>query len=226
MTRAAPNQPAVRAALNGLFPAALPWIVDLAATGHQNAWNAIIEQYAPMILSICHRYGLAGAEVDNVGQTVWLRLVNGLGSLRDPAALPKWLATVTQQECLLILKMRRSKRLDTSLADSPQSVDDVVIDEEILAAERRTALRAAVAELPPRCQQLLSMLTSDPPHSYAEISAELGIPVGSIPRQRDRCLAQLRAIIARHDSETGANILGGEPGHHSWAEDGDRDADS
>ena len=93
MTRAAPNQPAVRAALNGLFPAALPWIVDLAATGHQNAWNAIIEQYAPMILSICHRYGLAGAEVDNVGQTVWLRLVNGLGSLRDPAALPKWLAT-------------------------------------------------------------------------------------------------------------------------------------
>ena len=54
------------------------------------------------------------------------------------------------------------------------------------------ALRAAFAGLPSRCQQLLSMLTSDPPHSYAEISAELGIPVGSIGPYRARCLDRLR----------------------------------
>ena len=63
-------------------------------------------------------------------------------------------------------------------------------------AERNAALRAAFAELPPRCQQLLSMLVSDPPHSYAEIHAKLGIPVGSIGPQRARCLERMRRSSA------------------------------
>jgi DNA-directed RNA polymerase specialized sigma24 family protein len=67
-----------------------------------------------------------------------------------------------------------------------------MIDEEYLMAERNAALRAAFAELPPRCQQLLAMLTSDPPSSYAEISATMQIPVGSIGPQRARCLERLR----------------------------------
>ena len=57
-----------------------------------------------------------------------------------------------------------------------QFVDNTVIEEEILMAERNATLRAAFAELPPRCQQLLAMLFADPPHSYAEISATLGHP--------------------------------------------------
>ena len=51
-------------------------------------------------------------------------------------------------------------------------------------AERDAALRAAFAELSPPCQQPLAMLFSDPPHSYAQISATLGIPMGSIGPQR------------------------------------------
>jgi DNA-directed RNA polymerase specialized sigma24 family protein len=94
-------------------------------------------------------------------------------------------------------------------------VDDTVIDEEILMAERNAALRAAFAELPPRCQQLLSMLLSDPPRSYAEIHTELGIPVGSIGPQRARCLDRLRrssAFAALREGEAKIDIRGGEPG--------------
>jgi DNA-directed RNA polymerase specialized sigma24 family protein len=82
-------------------------------------------------------------------------------------------------------------------------------------AERNAALRAAFAELPPRCQRLLSMLISDPPHSYAEIHAELGIPVGSIGPQRARCLERLRrsgALTAFGEGEEKIDIRGGEPG--------------
>jgi RNA polymerase sigma factor (sigma-70 family) len=111
---------------------------------------------------------------------------------------------------------RGSERLDTKLADLLRPADDMVTEEEILA-ERNAALRAAFAELPPRCQQLLSMLISDPPHSYVEISEELGISVGSIGPQRARCLAQMRrhpAIAALINAEAG------EPGRHSWTETG------
>jgi DNA-directed RNA polymerase specialized sigma24 family protein len=76
-------------------------------------------------------------------------------------------------------------------------------------------LRAAFAELPPRCRQLLSMLISDPPFTYAEISATLGIPMGSIGPQRARCLGRLRrsdALIALGAGECTANTPGGGPG--------------
>jgi DNA-directed RNA polymerase specialized sigma24 family protein len=94
-------------------------------------------------------------------------------------------------------------------------VDDTVIGEELLVAERNAALRAAFAELPPRCQQLLSMLLSDPPHSYADIHRELGIPIGSIGPQRARCLERMRrssALAALGEGEDKIDIRGGEPG--------------
>jgi RNA polymerase sigma factor (sigma-70 family) len=166
-------------------------LVSQAAAGHRNAWNEIVERYAPLIWSICCRHGLGSADAADVAQAVWLHLVDQLDHLRDPGALPGWLATTTIRECFRRLTGRGAERLDTRLADSLQSVADVVIDEEILAG-RHMALRAAFAGLPSRCQQLLAMLTSDPPHSYAEISTELGIPVGSIGPYRARCLDRLR----------------------------------
>jgi DNA-directed RNA polymerase specialized sigma24 family protein len=80
-------------------------------------------------------------------------------------------------------------------------------------AERNAALRAAFAELPPRYQQLLAMLAKDPPVPYAQISATLQIPVGSIGPQRARCLERLRkspALAALIDSEAGVTWAGGE----------------
>jgi len=74
----------------------------------------------------------------------------------------------------------------------------------LLAAERHAALRQALAQLPPCCQQLLTLLTEDPAIPYAKISAELGIPVGSIGPTRRRCLDKLRrqpAIAELIDTE-------------------------
>jgi DNA-directed RNA polymerase specialized sigma24 family protein len=65
-------------------------------------------------------------------------------------------------------------------------------EQELLAAERHAALREAFTRLPPCCQQLISMLIQDPPVPYAQISASLNIPVGSIGPRRGRCLDKLR----------------------------------
>jgi DNA-directed RNA polymerase specialized sigma24 family protein len=90
----------------------------------------------------------------------------------------------------------------------------VMIEEEILVAERNAALLAAFAELPLFYQQLLSMLMAEPSYSYAEISAKLGIPVGSIGPQRARGLERLRrsAVLKALGNDDIVNIPGGEPG--------------
>jgi RNA polymerase sigma factor (sigma-70 family) len=169
-------------------------LVKRAAGGDPAAWNEIVERYAPLVWAICARFRLSSHDREDVGQNVWLLLVEQLGKLREPAALPGWLATTTHRECLrVVTAARKSEQLGTGPDDVPQFVDNtIIIDEEILMAERNAALRTALAELPPRCQQLLAMLSSDPPFSYADISTRLQIPVGSIGPQRARCLDRLR----------------------------------
>jgi len=191
-------------------------LVTRASGGDQDAWYELVDRYAPLVYTICTRYRLSNHDIEDVGQNVWLLLVEQLGKLREPAALPGWLATTTARECLrVVTAASKAERLGTGLDDSALFVDDAVIDEEILVAERNAALRAAFAELPPRCQRLLSMFLSDPPHSYAEIHAELGIPVGSIGPQRARCLDRLRrssALAALGEDDKMIDIRGGEPG--------------
>jgi len=65
-------------------------------------------------------------------------------------------------------------------------------EHELLLAERQAALRGAFNRLPSPCRQLVAMLIEDPPAPYAEISAKLGIPVGSIGPTRQRCIDRLR----------------------------------
>jgi DNA-directed RNA polymerase specialized sigma24 family protein len=69
------------------------------------------------------------------------------------------------------------------------------VDEGLLAAERADAVREAMSLLPWRWQKLLEMLMADPPVSYAEISSQLGLPVGSIGPTRGRCLERLRVLL-------------------------------
>jgi len=148
------------------------------------------------VYSICTRYRLSKPDVEDVGQRVWLLLVEQIGKLREPAALPGWLATTTARECLRTLRAaQRSGRL----ANSVPLPEYAAIDAGLLTADRDAALHAAMAELPARCQQLLAMLSSSPPRSYAEISAALGIPIGSIGPQRTRCLNRLRRSMAVTD---------------------------
>ena len=190
-------------------------LVARAAGDDPGAWNELVDRYAPLVWAICTRYELSSHDSEDVGQTVWLLLVEQLGKLREPAALPGWLATTTRRECLrVVMASHRSDRL-TSLDDALQFVDDAVIDEEILMAERNAGLRAALAELPPRCRQLMSMLLRDPPCSYSEISATLQIAMGSIGPQRARCLERLRrsdTLTALGADEFEINTPGGGPG--------------
>jgi RNA polymerase sigma factor (sigma-70 family) len=174
-----------------------PVVADLVArarNGDKQAWDALVERYAPLIWSICRRHGLGDADAEHAGQSVWLKLVGQLEEIRVPAALPGWLAVTTRRECDRILRPAPGTR-DTGHAPDTQGIPDdhaQTAEEELLAAERHAALREAFAQLPPCCQQLITLLTQNPPPSDAQINVRLGIPVGSIGPSRGRCLDKLR----------------------------------
>ncbi len=169
-------------------------LVTRARGGEEQAWAALVERYAPLIWSICRRHRLCDADADDVGQRVWLQLVDHLDKVRDPAALPGWLATTTRRECARVQRAAREahaagQTLDTETIPDHQAQ---TVEQQLLDAERHAALREAFTRLPACCQRLITLLIQDPPLPYATISARLNIPVGSIGPKRRRCLDRLR----------------------------------
>jgi|HubBroStandDraft_6_1064221.scaffolds.fasta_scaffold105275_2 RNA polymerase sigma factor (sigma-70 family) len=197
-----------------------PSITDLvtcAAHGDEQAWDALVERYAPLVWSICRRYQLRDADTHDVSQSVWLGLVSHLGQLRDPAALPGWLATTTRRECGKVRLAARAAGYGLDVEAIPDEQTGMA-EQELLLAERHAALREALTRLTPRCQRLIALLTEDPPVPYAQISARLGIPVGSIGPCRSRCLDKLRrnpaiAALINTDGEPAAGEPPGQARH-------------
>ena len=181
-------------------------LVTSARNGDKQAWDELFERYAPLIWSICRRYRLSQMDADDVGQNVWLQLVGQLAAIREPAALPGWLATTTRRECCRVLRRTRQQPAPDHWPDDAVIADTMTgtVESELLRTERSAALREALTQLPPDSRRLIALLIQDPPVPYAEISVKLGIPVGSIGPHRARCLQKLRrhpAIVALINAE-------------------------
>ena len=165
-----------------------------ASDGDQRAWDQLVELFAPLIWSICCRYQLRRPAADDVGQVVWLRLVDQLALRPDPAGLVSWIAATTRQECSRVLRATGGSYASgprLHAADRPVP-GTAVVAPDVLRAERHSALRVAFAELPPECQQLIGLLIQQPAGPAAQIGARLGIPADCVGPHRRRCLDELR----------------------------------
>lgn len=138
------------------------------------------------------RHRLTRPDAADVCQDVWVKLAEGLDTLREPAALPGWLSTTARRECLRTIGKKRNEVLSDMAVDRSDDVQRTDPAGPVLMAERHEALLTALAELPDKARQLLILLMDDPPRPYKEISDLLGIPIGSIGPTRARHLQKLR----------------------------------
>jgi len=183
-------------------------LVADALAGEENAWRELVDRVSPIIWSVCRSYRFAEADTADVAQTVFIRLVENLGKIREPAALPGWIQTTARRECsqLFAERSRQGPALDVERLEATQASITRELDEELLEAERRSALREAFAGLPDHCQRLLRLLMDDKPLPYKEISAQLGRSVGGIGPTRARCIEMLKsAAVLRPWTDARAN---------------------
>lgn len=170
-------------------------LVAAAVAGDQQAWDALVERYTSLLWSVARSYRLPASDAADVVQTTWLRLVEHLDQIKDPDRLPGWLATTARRECLRLLhRADRESRSSNALVDVPD--DSPELDAGLLNDERDAELWRALGRMDEFCQRLLRVLIADPPPTYAEISAVLGIKIGSIGPTRARCLSKLRQLIS------------------------------
>jgi RNA polymerase sigma factor (sigma-70 family) len=161
--------------------------------GSAQAWSDLVDGHVRLVWKVVRSFDLSAADQQDAFQAAWLRAVEKLHTLRDPERFAGWLATVTANEVRGLL---RGRRPTTPLDDESDGIEGsgsgVEALEAVEGAHRATAVRAGLARLDDRCRQLLRLLTTDPPLSYATISGLLGMPHGALGPTRQRCLEKLR----------------------------------
>jgi RNA polymerase sigma factor (sigma-70 family) len=173
-----------------------------ARRGDRQAWSELLERYLPLIGAIARGYRLNNADVEDVSQTVCLRLVEHVHRIRRPSALPAWIATAARRESLRLARHRGRvvpfEHLDdVSSGAAPDGHQE--IDANLLNLELGRVLDKSLNQLPANQRELLMLLADEQSYSYREIGEILEIPLGSIGPTRSRGLARIRATSALHD---------------------------
>ena len=169
-----------------------------AAEGDLQAWERLVDQFARLIWSITGDFKLVESDAADVAQTTWLRLLEHIDRIEYPDRVGSWLAATARNECLrsLAAQKRVVPRHDDDELSSRASWQPSPRSTSAFSPTSATRPFARhLSRLPTRWQRLLEMLMADPPVPYADISDELGLPVGSIGPTRGRCLAQLRVLL-------------------------------
>lgn len=165
-------------------------------TGNEDAWSQLVERYTRLVYSIALKSGLSEQDSAEVVQNVFIIVLRRLESLQDASRFSAWLITTTHRE---------SWRLKKSLREHALNDDFELIDDDdgpaaqVVAWDEAAIVHRALHRLDGRCRQLLTLLFldgSDP--GYKEISANLGISMGSIGPIRGRCLKRLKVILAEY----------------------------
>jgi RNA polymerase sigma factor (sigma-70 family) len=170
-------------------------LIAAAGTGDRAAWDAIVTEFAGLVWAVARSLRLGAADAADVSQVTWLRLLENLDRIRDPAALGGWLATTARREAINILRQRR----ELPDPDQTEYADDRQPPpwQGVLVEERDRELWQAFRQLPDRCQAVLRLLVLDPaPGGYAAAATVLDLPVGSLGPTRARCLATLRSYLS------------------------------
>ncbi len=166
------------------------------------AWMRLIARHDRTLRTIARSYRIGAADVDDVVQVTWTRLYEHADRIRDPSAVAAWLATTVRREAMRVLQ-RTVREQPLGAAPAELSDDTNRPETVVLAAEERAILGRAVAGLPGRQRDLLSLLAIRPDGDYAEISRTLEMPVGSIGPIRARAFSRL----ARNPALRGLQVL-------------------
>ncbi|GAB4424678.1 MAG: sigma-70 family RNA polymerase sigma factor [Anaerolineae bacterium] len=167
--------------------------------GNPQAWEALLNKYERLVFSIPLNYGLSHDDAADITQLTFTILLRSLDKLDEDSHLGAWLATVARRHTWRLLERRRRESVNEAedLTESEsfqgQAASDFMNRWELLEW-----LDYGLTRIGGRCRRLLQALYFDPQQpSYAEVAADLEIPVGSVGPTRARCLERLRQILQK-----------------------------
>ena len=185
-----------------------PKLVRAVQAGEQAAISRVLHLCLPLLRNVVRaRFGLSREESEDVLQEVRIAFIGAAVRFRGECSLRTYLTQIACRKCADHLRGRRHEPESQGDEHSHAAADeDPALDRTV----DRLAVSQAMRQLSAR-ERLLLELYYVQGKSYKEISAEMGIAVGTVGGMKAAALMKLR------------RALGGDTGHaHGLAESGDQ----
>ena len=179
-------------------------LLALYAGGNRAAARTLTIRLTPRVLSLAVRMLGDGAEAEDVAQEAMLRLWKIAPEWRSgEAQVSTWLYRVASNLCTDRLRRRRGVGLDVAFGEGVEPEDEQPRAEERLqTADRATALRAALEELPERQRQAVVLRHLEGLSNH-EIAAVMEIGVEAVESLTARGKRALTALLVGRRAELG-----------------------
>jgi RNA polymerase sigma factor (sigma-70 family) len=170
-------------------------LLEAAANGEKWAGEALVRRFERLVWSVVRTFHLDYSTGWDVFNTVFLRLWEHCGRIREPAALPGWLVTTTRNEAMRTIRSQ-TRVIPT---DFEYDVPDkgISFEERLVEDEEMASVVAAYSQLEERCQTLLRLLSVEPKLDYETIASLMGKTMGYLGPTRKRCIDKLKRIMER-----------------------------
>ena len=170
---------------------ALTALVVRAAAGDSQAESALFQKYSRRISGFIRSIVRPCDAVDDVTQTVFIKMFRRLGRLRDPASFEPWLFMMARTTALDFLRHQRRRITLVSSADNLLEVADTRTGDA--SAEILDALDSALTQLPAQTRALVTLFVQG--NSYLTLAARSGVSVGAVKARLHRARPILRACV-------------------------------
>jgi RNA polymerase sigma-70 factor (ECF subfamily) len=175
-------------------------LLERVRSGNQDAWHRLFNLYGPLVLRWCERWGVTGADADDVRQDVFRAVAGGVENFkRDKPGdtFRGWLRIVTRSKVINHVQ-KQQKRPEAQGGTEAQirlqqiAETDIPDDsaEEISALYHR-ALELVRLEFEVSTWQAFWRTAVDG-QSPAVIAAEMGISNAAVRKAKSRVLSRLR----------------------------------
>lgn len=156
--------------------------------GERPAFDELVERWHPPVWKYIRRLAGDDDAAWDVAQDVWLRVLRGIGRLRDGARLRPWLFGIARRALMDRLRHQYATPVDAEvdLTALPADASSDDSEEEIAALERE------LERLPVIEREVLSLFYLRE-LSLAEVADVLGVPVGTVKSRLFRARRQLRS---------------------------------
>lgn len=171
-------------------------LVRAAQAGDTTSLGLLLERYRAPLYGLALRILGHGEQAQDAVQETFLVALNKIDGVREPDAVGGWLHAILRNVCRMRLREDQGK---IPVEGLPQHIEEKSSEPSVEESVDKLALRdwvwTALGKLPETLQVTAAMRYFGGRASYEEISAALGVPVGTVKSRLNQVKTKLAEAL-------------------------------